>query len=295
MALSRKLLEELEKSVQDLTNVEPVAKFMLFGPSGVGKTVLAVRMAQKITKPGREILYVDFKDGWVSLLNHDPALRERVRRIVYSGYSQLETIVDAIEAGAGSFGNVGAVVVDEHSSMAQDDLENITAARAKDDSNKDPDTPTWPDMNTSGLRARRNLLSLLALRVHVILVAHERDDKDKEGVVVTGPGYLPKTKPKILEPLHLAARCSATIVEGGDANSRYKRTVQCHPSKRVSCKSRVGGLEVFESHGSLINKVDTWLQSGGKVEEEEVKLVILQDEQSTVDPEYSDDGAIVVE
>lgn len=288
------VMAELEASLESMDEIAPNAKLMFFGKSGSGKTVLSMRVAQLITPPDKEIVYIDFKEGWVSLLNHEPALRRRVKRMVYQGYSQLEALVDAIHTREGSFANVGCVISDEHSSMAQDDLEIITRTRAKTDKDKDPDTPTWPDMNTGGLRARRNLNELLSLDMHVILVAHERDDKDKAGVLVVGPSYLPKTTPKILEPLHFAGRCTAIIKEGGSRGGTYERSVQCHPSRTVTCKSRIGGLNVFESHESLITKINDWLQSGG-VPGTEAKQVILQDEQAAMDPELIDDAAITVD
>jgi len=294
MVSRAEIMASLEASLQDLDRIAPNAKLMFFGKSGAGKTVLAMRVAQQVTAPDKEILYVDFKEGWVSLLNHDPSLRRRVRRMVYKGFSQLEILVDALCTKEGSFANIGALILDEHSSMAQDDMELLTRNRAKSDKEKDPDTPTWPDMNTSGLRARRNLNQLLTLDMHVILVAHERDDKDKTGVLVVGPSYLPKTTPKILEPLHFVGRCSAIIKEGGSSGGTYERTVQCHPSRQVTCKSRVGGLRVFESHESIISKVDNWLQTGG-VPSSEAEQVTLQDEQSAMDPELVDNAAINID
>lgn len=280
---NQQILDALENSIEDLGTIAPVAKLMLYGNSGAGKTVLGITIAQKITRQDKDIIYVDFKEGWVSLLNHDPKLRSRVRRIVYKGFSQLEAIVDAIEIKHGSFANVGAIVLDEHTSMFQDDMELLTRTRAKSDKEKDPDTPTWPDMNTSGIRTRRNLNKLLSLKVHVILLCHERDDKDKKGVVVTGPAYLPKLSPRIREPLHFAGRCVADIAEGGQGG-RYRRSVQCHPSRTIVAKSRIGGLEVFESHGKLVEKIAGWLNRGG-VPDKEAEQVILADEQDAHDPD----------
>lgn len=294
MPSPQELLAALEAQLTPLESTKPCGKFMLFGNSGTGKTVLSIRIAQAITPPDKQILYVDFKEGWTSLLNHDPALRARVTRLPYENYTQVSLVVDAIWNNVGKFANVGTIVIDEHTSMAQDDMEAITRNRAQSDKEKDPDTPTWPDMNTAGLRARRALNSVLDLPINVILVAHERDNKDRRGVVVTTPNYLPKLYAKILEPLHFVGHCTATLQEGGADAGKYVRQVQCHPSKLIVCKSRVGGLGIFETHENLIEKLTSWLSLGG-MPESEAAQVSFQDEQEVLGEGIVDEAAILVE
>jgi ABC-type phosphonate transport system ATPase subunit len=60
-------------------------KILLYGQSGVGKTVEAMELAQRCTPDDKRILYIDTGEGWVSLLNH-PQLMRRTTRSGLQGY-----------------------------------------------------------------------------------------------------------------------------------------------------------------------------------------------------------------
>ena len=105
-------LNSLMDRMTDLNTARACLNLLLYGDSGVGKTVASVQIAQHLTPKEKNILYIDSGEGWVSLQNH-PKLLSRVHRMTLSKSGQLEDIANAIQKKMGFFGTVGAVIVDE--------------------------------------------------------------------------------------------------------------------------------------------------------------------------------------
>src|SRR5947209_9211116 len=200
-------LDLLEKNLQDLENETSAKtlKALIYGASGVGKTVQSIALAQAITPPGKTIVYCDSGNGWVSLDNH-PELKTRVHRLQDGMITTLEGVANLIQRKAGVFADVGCVIVDEYSTIVDNDLSLIVKERAAKDDTKDPDTPTQPDYNTSKNRGVKYANQLFLLKgVHVILVAHERADKDSRNILQISPLFNPKLGSRIREAVHLVA------------------------------------------------------------------------------------------
>mgnify|MGYP001026586766 CR=1 FL=1 len=246
---------------EDLEFTKKNLKAMLYGRSGKGKTVLATALAQTITPSEQTICYVDSFEGWVSLDNHE-GLKDRVRRFRYGGFSQLEMLADAIRQGLVdeknkiNYGQFGTIILDEFSTMVDQDLALITRHRASQDGEKDPDTPTWPDQNTSIRRTNNVLAPLLKLNLNVILVAHYREDKINN-LVTLSPAFLPKAQPKIKEPLHLVAYVDATAVQGSQ-EAQYVRSVQVHPTAAVDAKCRLPISQIRIAPEDLVQIADAF-------------------------------------
>lgn len=218
----------------------PYAKVLVYGDSGVGKTVLAATL-------GKRILLVDAVDGWVSLRNH-PDLLSSITRVKYEGLSQLDTLVDMFMDGQLDF---DTIVLDEASAIATFDLDTVLKARAAKDISKDPNVPTQPDFFANTERCRRTFTRLFKLPVNVVMVAHVREDKDERtGIVTRRPQFTPKLRTTIEQSCHLVGYLVANEVKDGDG-TKYVRRLQTMPSKGITAKSRIGGLPFIVEEPNL--------------------------------------------
>jgi hypothetical protein len=182
----------------------------------------------------------------------------------YINLNQVEALALAIRQEQDEFGNIGTIILDEATSAADTTLDEVLRFRASLDRNKDPDTPTMPDFNTTTNKVRKTFNDLLNLEtVHVILVGHTRKDKDNRGVEVTGPSFLPKLSVKIKQPLHLVAHLS-----GNEIDNKYVRIFQVHPTRTIDAKCRIGGLPPQVEYKVLVDQLKGWLKGNVKTLED---------------------------
>lgn len=249
--------QALLATAQDMTEAHPFFKGMLYGPSGGGKTVLAMQVAQAITPPDKIILYVDSMEHWVSIQNH-PELKKRTRRLKYEGLSHIEEIEEAIKDKFDFFADVGTVVLDEMDSMQIEDLDLV--AQSSTEKDHGPDDVTWPDFNKNTTRVRRKIRSFLKQDLNVILVAHDGEGKDRRGVVIQRPDFTPKLAKVMLEFVHLCGYMTAEVIKTSEDKNEYKRIIQVHPTGNLITKSRIGGLPYQVEPQALIPAIQEWMR-----------------------------------
>lgn len=264
--MDKLLLEGLIDSMQDLETRSPYFKGMIYGESGVGKTILALKVAQAITPKNQTIVFVDTVEGWVSALNHkNEGLLDRCIRMPYKGLSQIAALVQAKEEGIEPFVNAGCIILDEASTIARIDLDVALKARAKSSQDKDVDAPTWPDMNINTHRMRMSMLDLLTKDLHVILVSHLREDENKRtGKLYTRPDFMPKLSKSIREMVHLVGHMTSALTATEEGDAEYVRSIQVYPTDHIVAKTRVGGMGIDANEQELCIAISEWVQGNGE-------------------------------
>jgi AAA domain len=279
-------LDEVLARSQNMDTMQKKLLAMLYGVMGGGKTTLGMEIAQAITPSDERIVFVDSHQGWSVL---GPHLTRRTVRFGVIEYDFNMALTELLLAP--DWQDVGTVVVDEHTSLFDHDLLSVTKARAKNDKDKDPDMPQWPDMNATIQRAVFNLNRWIATGRNVIFIGHERIDKDDRQVPVISPAYLPRAIPKMCQPLHLVGHVTADLNETAVSESEavYKRLVQCHPSRRVIAKSRLPGLSVNNSFEKVINACVEFTKSG-KLGADQKEIILSTETVGESDPAVTSEG-----
>lgn len=288
------LMDALLASMETLEDATANVKTMFYGESGVGKTVLAMQLAQRVTPENKEILFVDAAEGWVSLLNH-PELTKRTKRMSFKRLDQLDLLLQAIEAPNTPFSNIGCIVADEISTIAKNDLDYVLAVRAARDPSKDKDVATQPDMGAATERMRRTFGNMLSMRINVILVSHIREDKDERtGRMIIRPGMMPKLSTTIREKLHDVAHMIAEDKTQEDGTPDYVRRLQVLPTRSVVAKTRVKGLNVHCTPEEYMSAVVEWMK-GDRPSLEEREITLQDDLEVEVSNSESDEPFVGVE
>jgi hypothetical protein len=283
MAMKQSEIDALNESIEALDRSKVKFKGLTYGESGVGKTILNLDLAQRITPPDKRILYVDTGEGWVSALNH-PQLKKRVQRMVYKGMKQFSVLVQAIQEDVPGFDDYGSIIFDEFSTSAKKFLHVVLDANQVDRMKEAPEFKHWGIMSRNIESTVWDLLKLKETH-HLFFIAHERVRENKRTKIeITRPAFMDSIEGTVKNDMHVVARMTASVSNATGA-PQYVRDLQCHPTKMVIAKSRIGGLDIKVSPSKFTQRIVEWMDSGELVDEQEV--VELAEEQ-TVTGDFSD-------
>ena len=264
-------------STEDLSNKVVPYQLCIFGDQGTGKTLAMARLMQAITPANKKILYIDSGNGWATLKSYP----ELMKRVKYSKYENLEQVLawaTALNEGGPGFDSIGAVILDEYSSMIKKDKTWIVKARAKQKEDKeefkDPFQPAQPDYLASQIRSEDVLNAFMETdTIHVGFLSHEKWDEKQ---MVTRPDFPPGAANDFQRLLHSVLRATVTL----DKQTKQPvRQIQLQPiGNRVSVKNRIGGL------GNFIKDIDELTQAYRKwgIQPEEPDVTLSEAEVATV-------------
>lgn len=215
-----------------MARISPVAaapkrrKVLVYGEPGTGKTVFAA------TAPTP--LVIDVERGTTSLLNHEDLSSTAVME--FRSVAQLELLIQKL--GEGALPQYETIVIDSFSELQKRDLDDILAAASKTDASRNKFLPTGPDYNINTEHMRRIASSLRDLDRNVIVTCHVKEEKDDStGRLLVRPNLTPKLAGTMAGIFDVVGYMSMNGT-GDDA----KRTLQVHPTNKVTAKTRIGGL-----------------------------------------------------
>lgn len=278
---TKKSLDMLNASFVRMEELpRPAAKVCIMGDQGTGKTTALMRFLQAITPEDQFIAYVDSAEGWSSLENF-PELKRRVIYCRYENPEQLLILAGAIRNKVGRYASVGAVLLDEYSSMVKSDKTWIVKARSQQAEAKgefrDPFMPQRPDYLASQIRSEEVINAFLQCGIHVGFVAHEKYD---EKTLMTRPDFPPGAANDFQRLIHSVIRATVKLEKSG----KVIRQFQLQPAgNRVSVKNRIGGL------GNFINEIDelseAYLNWGNRPQVDNTQLTQEQTDEIQKDDE----------
>lgn len=258
----------LRQSAVDIDDEIVNANVTIYGSSGAGKTVELVKLAQLVTPPDKTIIYLDSAQGFVSLKNH-PDIMKRVKRYRFKGVSQLQTLYDAISEGAEGFDDIGAMIIDEISSIAKEDLSTIVKARQAAGKIDQYEGADWPGYNANLERVGSVLRLLYKLPIHILMASHMKDSEEK---TTKKNRKRPSMPPELAEVgnglCHVLAYMEASVRDVG-GKVQYVHSLQVHPSSLVMAKSRVGGLPLKTTPERFNERMVEFVQTGNTSTEEQ--------------------------
>lgn len=242
-AVSVKTRKALLDSTEDLADKEVPYQLCIYGDQGTGKTLAMMKLMQRITRPEKKILYIDSGNGWATLKEY-PELMKRVKYSKYENIEQVLAWATALNEGGPGFDTIGAVILDEYSSMVRKDRTWVVKARAaqkeKKGEFKDAFQPAQPDYLASQIRSEDILNAFVSTDIHVGFLSHEKFD---EKTITTRPDFAPGAAADLQRILHSVLRATVTLDK---ATKKPVRKLQLQPiGNRVSCKNRVGKLGNF--------------------------------------------------
>ena len=271
---SKKSLDALANAFIPMDQLKkPTSKVCLMGDQGTGKTKAMMEYLQAVTPEDEMIAYVDSAEGWTTFQNH-PELKRRVIWMQYENPEQLLVLAGAVRQRTGRWAKVGAVMLDEYSSMIKGDRTWIVKARSQQAAAKgefrDPYMPQRPDYLASQIRSEEVVNAFLACKVHVGFVSHEKLD---EKTMYIRPDFSPGAGNDFQRLIHSVIRVKKELDKKSGAVSF---SFQLQPiGTRVSVKKRIGGLGNF-IQGDLLQLVEAYEKWGVMAEQDNTQIEIEQ-------------------
>lgn len=220
------ILTKLMARISPVGEANKYRKVLIYGNPGTGKTVFAGSAPSP--------LIVDVERGASSLNNHPELSNAAVME--FRSVAQLELLISKLAEGA--LPQYETIIIDSFSELQKRDLDDILGHAAKMDASRNKYLPTGPDYNVNTEHMRQVASSLRALNRHVIVTCHVKEEKDDStGRLLVRPNLTPKLAGTMAGMFDIVGYMNIT----GSGESAI-RTLQVHPTDKVTAKTRVGGL-----------------------------------------------------
>lgn len=253
----------------------------LYGPSGVGKSVIAAMIMRNLVQDGL-IIDIDTSEGYVSWQNH-PGLSDGIVVIPFTSIDDLSTLADGIKNKVPPFENVKGIIFDEGSKMAEQDAIRVNRSRQAGTFGENLQKTAnvvvdGPDYMIALERWREMLFKMMDIRdLNIIVCAHQAEKKDRSGGVIgVFPQFSPKINASTKEYMHLVANLTRTVQTNLERPGEpdYVMKAQVHPTIMVDAKCRMNIRTISVYSNELPGLIYNWLYAGGKLEKAEDKAAV---------------------
>lgn len=248
MATDAEVLDWLGRKVKTPDEID-ARVLAIFGPPGLGKTVLSAMFGQRV------LIITDEMNGIVSFKNH-PELKRRVKAVPYRSHTITAQILRLVESGEYVFNDgepFDTVVLDTISGMISLEVQAIVKAGITPAAGRlSAESASQPDY----LVSEKRILDLMAevskmTRVTTVLLSHER----------VGDKLTPGDRTRI--DAHRAAfrviNKYASVIARLDMKEGGKRELQVMPNGNgVSVKTRYMFSDVFVSIDEFVAQIEKW-------------------------------------
>jgi len=208
-------------------------KVCIYGDMGAGKTILACGAP----KP----FLCDTEKGRISILNH-PELREKMQgRIaeVDDLNKDISEIVRLCNNNKPPFDDVETIIIDTISASRLVELQEEMRRQAGKNSNRNIDEPSQNEYKIINNKIARAILDLMKTDKNLVFLAHVREDRNEEGVIIRrGPGVPPAVQETISRFVDLVCFLDMKTNRRGETT----RTLITKPKSNLQIKNRYGNM-----------------------------------------------------
>lgn len=260
-------LQDLLGKITKVSRDTPVPmQIGIYGSKGTGKTIAGMKAMLSTLKEDQLLLYIDSAENWSSIRNHPEIDETKIIRYPYSNVEGLFAWVEQLRSNPThkTLSRIGAIILDEYSSMVQADLTWITKARADTlleggDDSKDPYTPLWPEYRSIEVRFLQVIQGFMNIRagMSLCLIAHEKFYDKEEIIRAAMPSATAADFEKLLHGVYRAF-IKETRTKGEKGYS-VKREIlfQTAPTANVSAKTRFR-VPLYATLEQLIKGYQSW-------------------------------------
>lgn len=221
----------IEQRIKMLEEMSPYFRALIYGDPGVGKTKFCI-------DPGAKTLMLDCDHSALTLYNHPeliPATLVLEVRTVRDFSEVLWKIRD------GGFPEVDTVLIDGFSELQRKALDEWLDVQAARDKNRSKFLAFQQDYNINTNMMRRLVVEFRDLEKNLIITCHALEEKlGENSPVTTRPDVTPKLASMLRAPFDLLG--FMWLEDSPEQGKPPNRFLQVHPSRRVTAKTRVGGL-----------------------------------------------------
>lgn len=260
---AKALYDAMIASMGDLDEFDDLFHGLIYGVDGIGKTVLAMMIAQMITPPDKQIALVASNNNYRVIKNprwRKVGLDRRTKLVRWEGWSQIKTLSQLIQVDHEGF-NFGCIVMDELSQMLGTDIQRLHDQHKLDGKkDTDDDVPGWGEYNPAKNRYLKMMEDLMAANTHIIAVAHRREEMNRAKQLLISPDFIPSVRKEVTKPFSFVGYMTADLVSSGDTGDvSYTRSVQVHPTKLIGAKTKIDNLPLQVLAEDLPVYIKEWI------------------------------------